>query len=72
MASITSREFNRHVSAAKRAASDGPVIITDHGRPTYVLMTADAYARLTAAGEKFGRRLYAVRPSLLASSRSEP
>jgi prevent-host-death family protein len=58
MTSITSRELNRDVSAAKRAASDGPVTITDHGRPTHVLMTADEYARLTTAAEKFGRRLY--------------
>lgn len=27
---ITSREFNRDVSAAKRAAEQGPVTITEH------------------------------------------
>ena len=36
---ITSREFNRDVSAAKRAAESGPVTITDHGRRSHVLMT---------------------------------
>ena len=32
-ATFTAREFNRDVSAAKRAAADGPVIVTDRGRP---------------------------------------
>jgi prevent-host-death family protein len=57
MATITSRELNRDVSAAKRAASEGPVTITDHGRPTHVLMTAEEYSRITGSKEKFGRRL---------------
>lgn len=43
---ITSREFNRDVSAAKRAAQSGPVTITDHGRPSHVLLTAEEYERL--------------------------
>ena len=38
---ITSREFNRDVSAAKRAAESGPVTITDHGRRSHVLMTVE-------------------------------
>lgn len=32
---ISSREFNRDVSGAKRAASNGPVIITDRARPAH-------------------------------------
>lgn len=44
---ITAREFNRDVSAAKRAADNGPVTITDRGTPAYVLLTAAAYADLT-------------------------
>jgi prevent-host-death family protein len=43
---ISSREFNQDVSRAKRAADDGPVIITDRGKPAYVLMRHDAYRRL--------------------------
>ena len=35
---FTSREFNRDVSAAKRAAANGPVIVTDRGQPAYVLL----------------------------------
>jgi PHD/YefM family antitoxin component YafN of YafNO toxin-antitoxin module len=46
MATLTSREFNQDVARAKRAANKGPVIITDRGRPAYVLMRHDAYLRL--------------------------
>ena len=35
---LSSREFNPDVSRAKRAAEDGPVIITDRGQPAYVLL----------------------------------
>ena len=43
---ISSREFNQDVSRAKRAADSGPVIITDRGRPAYVLMRYDTYRPL--------------------------
>jgi len=55
---ITSREFNRDVSAAKRAAERGPVTITDHGRASHVLITAAEYAKLVGAGETLGDRLW--------------
>ncbi|MGN6128030.1 MAG: type II toxin-antitoxin system prevent-host-death family antitoxin [Humibacter sp.] len=54
---ITSRDFNHDVSAAKRAAEQGPVVITDHGRRSHVLLTAAEYDRLTGAGELVGDRL---------------
>jgi hypothetical protein len=44
---MTSREFNHDVSAAKRAARSGPVVITDRGVPSHVLVTFDDYERLT-------------------------
>ena len=47
MATVSAREFNQDVSAAKRAAADGPVIITVRGRPSHVLLTIDDYNRLT-------------------------
>jgi PHD/YefM family antitoxin component YafN of YafNO toxin-antitoxin module len=47
---LTSREFNQGVARAKRAAQAGPVIITDRGRPAYVLMRHDTYRRLAARG----------------------
>jgi prevent-host-death family protein len=45
---ISSREFNRYISRAKRAAERGPVVITDRGKPAYVLLRHDAYRRLLA------------------------
>ena len=47
---ITARDFNQDVSRAKRAADEGPVIITDRGEPAYVLLRHDAYRRLVGGG----------------------
>ena len=44
---LSSREFNQDASKAKRAAKQGPVIITDRGRPAHVLLTFDDYKQLT-------------------------
>ena len=55
---ITSREFNRDVSAAKRAAERGPVTITDRGRPSHVLLSVEQYERLTAGMQRMGDRLW--------------
>ncbi len=43
---FSSRDFTRDVSAAKRAASDGPVFITDRGRPAFVLLKIADYDRM--------------------------
>lgn len=43
---ITARELNQDVSAAKRATRDGPVIITDRGRPAHVLLSWDDFENL--------------------------
>ncbi|MBI3346866.1 MAG: type II toxin-antitoxin system Phd/YefM family antitoxin [Burkholderiales bacterium] len=48
---LSSREFNRDVSHAKRAAQAEPVLITDRGQPTHVLMSIADYRRLTGEGE---------------------
>lgn len=45
---LTSREFNQDASGAKRAANEGPVFITDRGRPAHVLLSIEEYQRLTA------------------------
>jgi prevent-host-death family protein len=47
---LSSREFTRDVAAAKRAACDGPVFITDRGAPAHVLLTIEEYERLAATG----------------------
>ena len=43
---FSSRDFTRDVSAAKRAAVDGPVFITDRGRPAFALLKIDDYYRI--------------------------
>jgi len=48
---LSSREFNQNTSRAKRAAKRGPVFITDRGRPSHVLLTAEEYERITG-GQK--------------------
>ena len=47
---FTARRFNQEIAAAKRAAEDGPVYVTDRGRPSHVLLTFDEYSRLVGDG----------------------
>ena len=35
---LSSRHFTRDVAAAKRATADGPVFVTDRGRPAFALL----------------------------------
>lgn len=57
MTTITAREFNRGVSAAKRAAQDGPVVITDRGVPAYVLLSIEDYREREGDGAELVARL---------------
>ncbi|TIR27476.1 MAG: type II toxin-antitoxin system Phd/YefM family antitoxin [Mesorhizobium sp.] len=57
---LSSRELNQDFGRAKRAAKDGPVIITDRGRPAYVLMSFDEYKRLTGKTRSLGDMLAAL------------
>jgi prevent-host-death family protein len=59
---FSSRDFTRDVSSAKRAAHDGPVFITDRGRPAFALLNIDAYYKMAKLGED----------SLLAAMKSIP
>lgn len=43
---ISSRDFTRDVAAAKRAAAEGPVYITNRGVPEYVLQRIEDYDRV--------------------------
>lgn len=54
---FTAREFNRDVSAAKREADRGPVIITDRGKPAFVLLSFEKYQRLGESGVALVERL---------------
>jgi prevent-host-death family protein len=43
---FTSREFNQDTARAKREAANGPVFITDRGKPALVLMSIGEYEKL--------------------------
>lgn len=43
---LSSRELNHDLGHAKKAAQEGPVIITDRGKPAHVLMSYELYQRL--------------------------
>ena len=47
MTKVSSRDFNQDIGAAKRAAADGPVVVTNRGTPTHVLLSVGDYKRLT-------------------------
>jgi len=49
---ISSREFNQDTSRAKKAAVDGPVFITDRGKPAHVLLSIEEYQRITGGHRK--------------------
>ena len=44
---LSSREFNQDTAGAKKAALAGPVVITDRGQPSHVLMTYERFQELT-------------------------
>lgn len=46
---ISSREFNQNAGGAKKATEEGPVIITDRGRPAHVLLRFEDYQKLVGA-----------------------
>jgi len=48
---LSSREFNQDTSGAKKAAQEGPVFITDRGRPAHVLITIEEYRRITGKSD---------------------
>ncbi|WP_342109554.1 type II toxin-antitoxin system prevent-host-death family antitoxin [Methylobacterium sp. SI9] len=45
---FTSREFNREPGRIRRAAAEGPVIITEGGKPIMAVLPYGAYARMKA------------------------
>jgi prevent-host-death family protein len=51
ISTFTSREFNQDVSKIKKASTQGPVFITDRGRPAHVLLTMEDYLKLSETKE---------------------
>jgi prevent-host-death family protein len=47
LATVSALEFNRDVSAAKREAAREPVVITERGKPSHVLLSINDYRRLS-------------------------
>jgi hypothetical protein len=54
---LSSREFNRDTSRAKKAARRGPVFITHPGRPAHLLLTIEDYRRLAGGSVSLAEAL---------------
>jgi prevent-host-death family protein len=54
---LSSREFNQDASRAKKAARNGPVFITDRGKPAHVLLSIEDYQRLAGGQRKIADAL---------------
>jgi prevent-host-death family protein len=54
---LSSRELNHDVGSAKKAAQNGPVVITDRGKPSHVLMTYDEFRRLNGERRSLAQAL---------------
>ena len=54
---MSAREFNQELSRAKREAIENPVIITDRGAPSHVLMSYAEYKKLTRSPESIVEKL---------------
>lgn len=52
---MTSREFNQDTSKAKKAANQGPVFITDRGKPAHVLLSIEEYEKLKQPPRNAGK-----------------
>lgn len=69
MKRVTSRELNQDVSRAKRFALIEPVFVTDRGRPTHVLISIDAWRKLSGERENMAQ-LLAAPPGDIALDRT--
>jgi prevent-host-death family protein len=60
---VSSREFNQDTSRIKKAASQGPVFITERGRPAHVLLSIEEYRKLLKDGSSLAERLGGPHPA---------
>ena len=63
MSVVSARVFNQTPSAVKAMAKDGPVYVTDRGKPSIVVLDVEEYERLIGRGS--------IRDSLLMDSGAE-
>mgnify|MGYP003144323938 CR=1 FL=1 len=54
---VSSRELNQALSRIKKSSLTGPVIITDRGQPSHVMMSYAEYQRLTGKRTSIVERL---------------
>jgi len=47
MQTVTSRSFNQDPSSVKRAATLSPVLITERGKVSHILLSIDKYYEIT-------------------------
>ncbi len=66
MKTVSSRDFNQNVSSAKRASKQGPVFITDRGKPSHVLLSIKDYQALSASQQSLAEA-FAQLPASTAS-----
>lgn len=52
MIQISSREFNQDIGYAKRKSVQDPVVITERGKPTHVLLSYDEYQKMLSTQPK--------------------
>jgi len=55
---LSSRAFNQDTGRAKKAASQGPVFITDRGRAAHVLLSIEEYECLTGRASSIADLLF--------------
>ncbi len=52
MLTMSSREFNHDIGKAEKSSHTNPVIITERGKPTHVLLSYDDYQQMMNAQPK--------------------
>lgn len=62
MRTLSSRAFNQDVSLAKRLAAQEPVLITDRGRPTHVLLSFESFRQLAGQADSLADQLAPAEP----------
>jgi prevent-host-death family protein len=54
---VSSRQFNHDVGRMKKVSLIEPVIITDRGKPSHVLLSINEYKKLTGSSPKISELL---------------
>lgn len=71
MKSVTSAEFQKNFGTYKDAAMRAPVTITNHGRESLVMLSAEEYKRLKAMDARRAYYAHEVPDDILAALEKE-